>query len=103
MIVSLKKFTTALGFASAILMTTAMSSSAQTAMYDGYDTWSHTSVPAANGECWHPTDAAFSERGFGYWGACPSASAARAEATRPPRTVYRRPVRPVHPVTDNRR
>jgi hypothetical protein len=92
MIVSCKKLTTALGFASVILTMTAIPSSAQMATYD--DTWSHMSVPAANGECWHPTDAAFSERGFGYWGACPSA--ARAEAQRQPHTLHRS-MRPVHP------
>jgi hypothetical protein len=94
MIVSYKNLATALGFASAILTMTTIPSSAQMAMYG--DTWSHVSVPAANGQCWHPTDAAFSERGYGYWGACRSASGARAQAIRPPNTVYRstRPARP---------
>jgi hypothetical protein len=85
MLASYKKLTTALGFASVILTATAVSASAQMATYD--DTWSHMSTPAANGECWHPTDAAFSERGYGYWGACPSA--VRAQAAPSLHTHYR--------------
>jgi hypothetical protein len=87
MIVSCRKRTAVLGFASAILAMTAIPSSAQMTTYN--DPWSHLSVPADNGQCWHPTDAAFSERGYGYWGACASASGARAQAIRRPNTVYR--------------
>jgi len=70
---------------------TAMPSHAQMTTYD--DAWSHLSAPAANGECWHPTDAAFSERGFGYWAACPST--ARAQTLHQPATIYRS-MRPTH-------
>jgi len=43
---------------------------------DPSDTWSHMRAPAANGECWIPTDAAYNERGYGYWAPCPAAAAA---------------------------
>lgn len=60
--------TAALGLASAIAMVAATPSYAQSMVND--DATAHVYSPRAGGECWHPTDAAFSERGFGYWGSC---------------------------------
>jgi hypothetical protein len=70
--------TTALGLASAIVMLACTPSYAQSYFND--DAPGHIVNPRASGECWHPTDAAFSERGFGYWGACATHASAPAAA-----------------------
>ena len=66
--------TTALGLASVITMMAATPSYAQYIVND--DAMAHVYSPRADGECWHPTDAYSSERGFGYWGTCAAPAAA---------------------------
>ena len=79
--------TTALGLASAIVMLATAPSYAQSYVND--DAPAHTITPRASGECWHPTDAAFSERGFGYWGACATPASAPAAAGAHHRRVHK--------------
>jgi hypothetical protein len=83
------KSATILGVAGAIALFTPALSNAQTAPNSPTDTWSYTVNAAPDGRCWIQTDAAFSQRGFGYWGNCPAsatpavsneARGARAEA-----------------------
>jgi hypothetical protein len=69
---------TALGLASAIIAMAAAPSYAQSYFND--DAPAHVYSPRTSGECWHPTDAAFSERGFGYWGACATQASAPVAA-----------------------
>jgi hypothetical protein len=70
---SIAKLTTALCFAGTIFLIAGSPASAQSSS-GGDDTWSHKVSPRADGQCWNSTDAANSERGFGYWGTCHAAA-----------------------------
>jgi hypothetical protein len=59
------------GLAGALLLSATGFTAAQSA-FDN-NPWTHTKMPAANGQCWKMTD---SSRGFGYWTNCPQSARA---------------------------